>query len=72
MNFGLLVAALARQPDDFAQVALKFAAYRKLEPSKWEEIIFYDHPSGRSRIYSAMRWKAEHLTESYREQVSMH
>lgn len=56
--FGLNAAG---QPDGFAQVALKFADYRKLEPSKWEEIAFYDHPSGRTRIYSAMRWKAEHL-----------
>ena len=23
-------------------------------------IIFYDHPSGRTRILTAMRWKAEH------------
>jgi len=26
-------------------------------------VIFYDHPSGRTRIYAAMRWKAEHLHE---------
>ena len=64
--FGLNAAG---QPDGFAQVALKFADYRKLEPSKWEEIVFYDHPSGRTRIYSAMRWKAEHLAELQRDQV---
>jgi STE24 endopeptidase len=52
-----------RQPDGFATVALKVADYRKLAPGKWEEIIFYDHPSGRSRILMAMRWKAEHLAE---------
>ena len=23
-------------------------------------IIFYDHPSGRTRILTTMRWKAEH------------
>jgi STE24 endopeptidase len=50
----------ARQPDGFAQVSLKLAEYRKLEPSRLEEIVFYDHPSGRTRILAAMRWKAEH------------
>ena len=50
----------ARQPDGFAQTALKLSEYRKLEPGVLEELIFYDHPSGRTRIFSAMRWKAEH------------
>jgi STE24 endopeptidase len=48
----------ARQPDGFAEVALKLGEYRKLDPGPIEEVIFYDHPSGRSRIYMAMRWKA--------------
>jgi STE24 endopeptidase len=51
----------ARQPDGFAQVALKLSDYRKLDPGPWEERIFFDHPSGRTRIYTAMRWKAENL-----------
>jgi Zn-dependent protease with chaperone function len=50
----------ARQPDGFAQVSLKLSEYRKLEPGRLEEIVFFDHPSGRTRIFSAMRWKAEH------------
>ncbi len=50
---------LARRPDAFAQAALKLSTYRKLEPTALEEIIFYDHPSGRTRILTAMRWKAE-------------
>jgi len=53
----------ARQPDGMALVSLKLGEYRKLEPSTWEEIVFFDHPSGRTRIFSAMRWKAEHLTD---------
>lgn len=52
-----------RQPDAFATVALKLGEYRKLEPSHWEEILFFDHPSGRSRIAMAMRWKKEHLAD---------
>lgn len=50
-----------RKPDAFATVMLKLSTYRKLEPGRWEEIIFYDHPSGRTRIAAAMRWKKEHI-----------
>ncbi len=53
----------ARKPDAFATAALKVANYRKLDPAPWEEAIFYDHPSGRTRIWEAMRWKAEHLND---------
>ena len=49
----------ARQPDGFAEAALLLGEYRKLDPGPLEEAIFFDHPSGRTRIYSAMRWKAE-------------
>ena len=52
-----------RQPDAFATVALKLSTYRKLSPGPWEEAIFYDHPSGRTRIWEAMRWKKEHLAD---------
>ena len=51
----------ARQPDGMAAVSLKLGDYRKLAPGRLEEIVFFDHPSGRTRIFSAMRWKAEHL-----------
>jgi STE24 endopeptidase len=51
----------ARQPDGFAEAALLLGEYRKLEPGPVEEFIFFDHPSGRTRIYAAMRWKAENL-----------
>jgi STE24 endopeptidase len=54
----------ARQPDGFATVTLKLSEYRKLDPSPLEEFVFYDHPSGRSRITMAMRWKAEHLNDA--------
>lgn len=53
----------AREPDGFAQVALKLREYRKLDPTPVEEALFYDHPSGRARILMAMRWKAAHLGE---------
>ena len=49
------------QPDGFAHAALDLSEYRKMSPGPLEEIVFFDHPSGRTRILSAMRWKAEHL-----------
>ena len=51
----------SRQPDGFAQAALLLSEYRKLSPGPAEEFIFFDHPSGRTRIFSSMRWKAENL-----------
>jgi len=50
----------ARQPDAEANVDMLLGEYRKLDPGAVEEFIFYDHPSGRTRITAAMRWKAEH------------
>ncbi len=51
----------AGEPDGFASVAMKLSTYRKINPGRWEEIIFYDHPSGKTRVLNAMKWKAEHL-----------
>ncbi|MGK2855886.1 MAG: M48 family metallopeptidase [Thermoanaerobaculia bacterium] len=53
----------SREPDGFAEAALKLGEYRKLNPGPIEEWIFYDHPSGRARIHMSMTWKAEHLGE---------
>lgn len=51
----------SRQPDGEAEADLLLGEYRKLDPTPLEEFIFFDHPSGRTRIYAAMRWKAENL-----------
>ncbi|MFL6540943.1 MAG: M48 family metallopeptidase [Chthoniobacterales bacterium] len=51
----------SREPDGMAAVALKLGTYRKLDPTPLEELIFFDHPSGRARIRMAMDWKAAHL-----------
>ena len=51
----------SREPDGFAQSAIKLGEYRKMDPGPWEEFIFFDHPSGRARIRMAMDWKAAHL-----------
>ena len=50
----------ARQPDGEANVDLMLGEYRKMDPGPVEEFIFFDHPSGRTRITAAMLWKAEH------------
>ena len=53
----------AREPDGFAKVALALSEYRKIEPGPVEEFVFFDHPSGKTRIRMAMAWKAAHLGE---------
>lgn len=54
----------AREPDAFASVAMKLSEYRKIEPGPIEEAIFFDHPSGHTRVHMAMEWKAKHLAET--------
>lgn len=51
----------SRQPDGEAQSDIHLGEYRKMSPGPIEEWVFFDHPSGRNRIYAAMRWKAENL-----------
>jgi STE24 endopeptidase len=51
----------AREPDGFALTAMKLSTYRKIAPPGWEEALFYDHPSGRTRVRMAMQWKADHV-----------
>jgi STE24 endopeptidase len=60
----------ARQPDGEANVDLLLGEYRKLDPSPIEEFIFFDHPSGRTRITAAMRWKAEHPETTSAEEMA--
>jgi len=59
-----------RQPDGEANVDLMLGEYRKLDPSPLEEFIFFDHPSGRTRITAAMRWKAEHPETASAEEMA--
>ena len=56
--FGLDVA---QEPDGFASVAMKLSEYRKIEPGALEEMLFYDHPSGASRVRMSMQWKHDHV-----------
>lgn len=60
----------ARQPDGEANVDMLLGEYRKLDPGAVEEFIFFDHPSGRTRITAAMRWKAENLDTASPEEMA--
>ena len=60
----------AQQPDGEANVDLMLGEYRKMDPSPVEEFVFFDHPSGRTRITAAMRWKAEHPQSASAEEVA--
>ena len=60
----------AQQPDGEANVDMLLGEYRKLEPGPVEEFLFFDHPSGRTRITAAMRWKAEHPQSASAEELS--
>jgi STE24 endopeptidase len=60
----------AQQPDGEANVDMLLGEYRKLDPGPIEEFLFYDHPSGRTRITAAMRWKAEHPESSNQEEMA--
>jgi STE24 endopeptidase len=51
----------SRLPDGFAQAAIHLGEYRKMSPGPIEEYVFYDHPSGRNRIFAAMQWKSQNL-----------
>jgi STE24 endopeptidase len=51
-------------------VDLMLGEYRKLDPSPIEEFIFFDHPSGRTRITAAMRWKAENPETASSEEMT--
>jgi STE24 endopeptidase len=60
----------AQQPDGEANVDMLLGEYRKLDPGPIEEFVFYDHPSGRTRITAAMRWKAEHPESANQEEMA--
>ena len=59
--FGLNVA---REPDADALVDMKLSEYRKIEPDPLEEMVFFDHPSGATRVRMAMQWKHDHVPDA--------
>lgn len=51
----------AKEPDGFASVAMKLSEYRKIEPGALEEMLFFDHPSGATRVRMSMQWKQDRV-----------
>ncbi|MFT3790798.1 MAG: M48 family metallopeptidase [Rudaea sp.] len=49
----------AREPHGFAMTAMRLSTYRKIHPGALEETIFYNHPSGYTRVHGAMTWLKE-------------
>ncbi len=49
----------AREPYGWATAAMRLSTYRKIRPGKFEEFVFYDHPSGYERVHAAMIWLKE-------------
>ncbi len=56
-TFGL---EASRAPDAAATTFLKLGEYRDLDPHPLVEVLFFDHPCGRTRIRNAMEWKRAH------------
>ena len=54
----------AQEPDGFASIAMKLSEYRKIEPSALEEALFFDHPSGATRVRMSMQWKKDHVPDA--------
>ncbi len=40
---------------------MRLSEYRKIEPGPVEEMLFFDHPSGATRVRMAMQWKADNV-----------
>jgi STE24 endopeptidase len=51
----------SHEPDGLSKALVKTAEYRAPNPSRLEEVLFYDHPSVSHRVRAAMDWKAANL-----------
>ena len=60
-NFSLMYAG---EPDGLSKALVKTADYRAPSPPRWEEFLFYDHPSVEHRVRNAMEWKAKHMAQA--------
>jgi Zn-dependent protease with chaperone function len=49
----------SRQPFGLADFMLRDADAYQVNPPRWMEAVFYNHPSARNRIYTAMVWRGE-------------
>ncbi|WP_239024553.1 M48 family metallopeptidase [Sphingomonas corticis] len=61
----------ARAPDGFAKAAMRLSEYRKIEPGPVEEALFFDHPSGATRVRMSMQWKKDHVPNAQVERPAL-
>lgn len=54
----------SRQPHGMAEFMIHDADTSRLDPSTLDVALFYTHPSEKSRIETAMRWRAEQMSPS--------
>lgn len=52
----------SQAPDGMAEFMIHDADTARLSPTPLDILLFYDHPSDRSRIETAMRWRAAHIS----------
>jgi STE24 endopeptidase len=60
----------SREPYGWAMAAMRLSTYRKIEPGKLEEFLFYDHPSGYERVHAAMIWLRENQSTKPAAQIN--
>ncbi len=61
---------VAHEPSGLAKALVKTIEYRADSPSALEEFLFYDHPSVRRRVQTAMDWKAAHLAQAQAQEAA--
>jgi STE24 endopeptidase len=61
---------VAHEPTGLAKALVKSIEYRADSPSDLEEFLFYDHPSVRHRVQSAMDWKAAQFDEAASQEAA--
>jgi STE24 endopeptidase len=49
------------EPNGFAEFMIHDADTARLDPTRLDVFLFYDHPGAKSRIETAMRWRAAHM-----------
>ncbi|MBL8549656.1 MAG: M48 family metalloprotease [Hyphomonadaceae bacterium] len=54
----------SQEPHGMAEFMIHDADTARLSPTPLDVFLFYSHPSDKSRVETAMRWRAEHLNDS--------
>ena len=54
----------SQEPHGMAEFMIHDADTARLSPTRLDVFLFYTHPSDKSRVETAMRWRAEHLASN--------